>query len=183
MAINLLPAKQKRIARSVYRAHRLIALLLVFDLLLLAMLVLLGALHITINQEKNANAKTLAVFGGNDQVKEFNTLKDEVNLVAKYADVAGRYVDIKPVVTDYFGQIIATTTDGVSLNSFDYAANPETQTIKLGGIAANRQSLLDFNARLESLAWVGNVDSPVANLIGDNNFVFSLTLTLVKPKP
>ena len=183
MAINLLPAKQKRLARSVYRVHRLIALLLVFDLLLLAILVLLAALNITINQEKTANAKTLATFSGKDQVQEFNALKDEVSLVAKYADVAKEHVDTRSTVTDYFGQIMATRTAGVRLNNLDYATNQDNQTIKLGGIADNRQSLLDFNNRLEVLSWVDTVDSPVANLVGDNNFVFSLTLTLVKPKP
>lgn len=183
MAINLLPNKQKRFARSVYQIHRWVAFLVVVDLLLVAVLVLLAALNINVNQENNSNAKTLAAFVGKDQVEEFNTLRDEVNLVAKYADVARGYVSGQPPATDYFNQIMATRTVGVRLNNFDYLNNQDSRTIKLGGIAQNRQSLLDFNSRLEALAWVDTLDSPVANLVGDNNFVFSLTLTLVKPKP
>lgn len=182
MAINLLPVKQKRLARSVYLTHRLIAMLIVGDLLLLSFIVLLAALHITIKQEKATNEKILISLGAKSQVIEFNQLRDEVGLVVKRADVAKDNIKSELLASDYLNQIISIRPSGVTLTNLDFTANEQDKIVLLTGVAGSRQNLLDFKSKLELLPWVSAVDSPVTNLVGDANSVFLLTVVL-KNKP
>lgn len=180
MVINLLSTQQKKFTRSVYRTHYLISVLVVFSLVLLATLALLVALSITIKQEKENNAEALASLSGKVDVIEFNKLRDEINLVAKYLGVVKANINNDSLTTSYFEEVMGSKAEGIYLNSFDYATNQDAQTIKINGTSRQRQDLLTFTNNLTALPWVKEVDSPVTNLVGDENFYFSLNIILVE---
>jgi hypothetical protein len=182
MVINLLPLKQKRFARSVYRVHRLIAILIVTNLLLISLLVLLLALRINLRKDIDVNARTLSVLGQKSQVVEFNSLRDEINLLAKYAGLAKTNLAIESLAIDRLAQVMSVRPDGLRLNNLDYRYDKDRFKLLLAGVAPNRQVLLDFSSKLETLPWVEAVDLPVASLVGDSNFNFSLTVTTIKDK-
>lgn len=182
MAINLLPPKQKRLARSVYRTHRFIAVLIVVDLLLLSLIVLLFAFSGTLKHEKASNAATLAALGNKSGVIEFNQLREEINLMDKYASVVKASLASSTQVVRYLGETVELRSEGIQLTNISFAVEPKDQKIILSGTADTRQNLLDFKGRLEALPWVATVDSPVANLISDADSTFSLIIVLVKNK-
>jgi len=182
MAINLLSPKEKRAVRSMYRTHRLIAILMVADLLLLSSLVLIGALHVSLRQDKLANQDMLAALRSEAKVVEFNKLRDEVNLTAKYTKLAKQAIAQNEMPSLRLEEVFTQKTKGIRLTSFDYIGDKKSATVHIKGVAASRQNLLEFTSKLETLAMVKNVDSPVANLVGDTNAPFTLTLELIEQK-
>ena len=182
MAINLLSPKEKRAVRSMYRIHRLIAALLVCDLLLVSAIVLIGALDINLRQEKATNEKSLTVLGSQTKVVEFNKIRDEVNLIAKYTKLAKRELALVTTPSVELETIFTARHKGIRLVGIDYLTAKNNTTVQIKGIAASRQDLLTFTSKLESLPIVKSVDSPVANLVGDTNAPFTLAVELTKPK-
>ncbi len=178
MAINLLPAKEKREVRGVYRAHLAIAILIVADLLVVSAGVLLVAGMIDLRQEKKIKSAELIGLSADVQVKEFNQVRDRLNVLAGYLAVAKGHVKTEPPVLPVIASIIAAGSADIDLDAFDYEFVKNEQVLKLGGLAASRQALLDFVTKLEALPEVKSVDSPPANFVNNVDVEFLLTVNL-----
>lgn len=179
MVINLLPQKEKREVRSIYRAHLAIAAMIVFCLLAIAAIVLIFAGLINLQQEKNSGTKALAGLSQQSQVVEFNKLRDRVNGLANYLGVVKANITKTVPPTQIFETVVlAAKPTNVKLTGLVYEVIKTDRVVSVTGVAASRQDLLAFISSLELLPQVKSVDSPVANLVSNINTEFTLTIIL-----
>jgi len=80
-------------------------------------------------------------------------------------------------LTEALLSILAQRGEGVALASFDYSKAGATATLKLRGMAENREALLAFERALKGDARFSKVDLPVSNLAKEKDIEFDLTLS------
>lgn len=82
--------------------------------------------------------------------------------------------------TDIVNLVTDTKPTGVSIRriSLQDPENKSEQSIELSGVARTRDSLLEFESRLQKQADVQQVDLPIETLAAKNNPEFFLTITI-----
>ncbi len=79
-------------------------------------------------------------------------------------------------------ELIKLTPKGIVLNSLETAVD-QPGSIKILGLAKERDGFLKFKENLEKSSLFEKVDSPLSNFVEPENFAFQLTLKLKDWKP
>ena len=80
-------------------------------------------------------------------------------------------------LTDAVLSVLSYRGEGVVLTSFDYGTTGVTSSLKLRGVAKDRESLLSFERALRQDGRFEKVELPVSNLVREKDIEFDLTLS------
>lgn len=80
-------------------------------------------------------------------------------------------------LTDAVLSVLSYRGEGVVLGSFDYSTTGNTSSLKLRGVAKDRDSLLSFERALRQDGRFGKVELPVSSLVREKDIEFDLTLS------
>lgn len=172
---NLLPEKSKEEIHSKFFYRKLTVLTMMIAFLVFIACVLLLAIHIylsfggVIEREKG---KSLSELSPTDQllVKEAQSLNQKLEVLLPSED------SILP--SEVILSAIDDNIEGVRLHHLALECQIQTKTciVAVLGRAENRQSLLDYVAKLKQNKLFKTVESPINNLISDKDSQFSLEL-------
>jgi len=172
--LNLLPPKEKEKLELdnlnqliFFLAIRIAIFLLIFTLLLITTYY---CLSILLKEQKR-----LIEINKND-IKIQQLVKIEENIKNVNQQLGKIHLKQKELVvwTPILEELAKITHSGVYLSNFSY--NLSINKINLSGWAESRDKLINFKNSLEESAFFVNLESPLSNLIKQNDINFSFTL-------
>lgn len=174
--INLLtPEQQKEILAEYQKRRRIVASFLALGACGLA-LALLGVLFFQLQAAKREVATALAL-------AKASTKPDRTNeLALKEADrtlTIARSVTRTPLLA-WWGAVLEAQPAGLTITDWQWLTGEASSPahLSLAGRADERQTLLDFIATLKQDETFSAVESPISNIIKNNNLDFTIELTL-----
>jgi len=172
---HLLTGEDKKAAKREYRL-RLIAvgLLLFFAALVIGAVSLLPSLFLTRSKKSSLDAEEAAIAAGNGAAEE-KSLTDEVALSRKKLAMLAPDLSDKTVFAALHAVLAAKPSD-ISVTGF-YFAHSDPTHISLTGVAAKRESLVEYQKQLVASGLFTNVDTPLSDFAGNSNIGFTITLT------
>ena len=176
--INLLPPERKALVLADYRRRRLVTGGLLFSGLLALTLLVLLVLLFSVRSRRLAAETTLSTErarGGQTAVLE------EELVLRQLARELGFLTAAAPRrrLTEVVETILTKPRSGIRISDLTFDRPSAGQPIvRLAGVAATRQSLLDFLTVLRQEPLVKQVESPVSNLIRDREAEFSINLQI-----
>ena len=175
---NLIPEEEQKKMRAIYRLRLLSIALLVCGVAgFFAVVTLLPSLFV-VKVKHNAVVLEVAVLeekkDGTD-IAEVSKALEELSIQTAFL---GKQKNTKEVAAA-LASIIALAPQGILLNRFTYsfAQDTEVKNISLSGVADTRERLVLFARALEEVEWIDKVVVPLANLAGNHNIAFSITIT------
>lgn len=174
MVINLLPIEIKQQSRQDYY-YRLGTLALLF----LAIIFVAGTI---IELTRGASVLIQTKDWISDQAQEVDagelTLRQEATQVVTKTNrqmaVLQPLSDSRPTPSMIIDLLLDTRPTGIKLQTINYLLTPSGAKIALTGIAGLRSQLLAWEEDIEQLPEVNRIDSPLSNLVKDQNATFSL---------
>lgn len=170
IALNLLSPAQKSAlrARVIYAMLERFMIMLVMTVLAGSTLLLLVKIRLTQNLSQVVARQILSTeyVTVNRDIKELN------RLIGRVAAVQGQYASPSTLIRD----LADRTPAGIMITGFD--AELRTQSLKLSGIARERDALLEFVEALKGSPYVGKVESPISNLFQKRDINFQLQVVL-----
>jgi hypothetical protein len=173
--INLLtPEAQASLRRQYIRRRRVVAsgmiLFCLISILALASTILLQ-LQVKSNEiQTKLDAQTTS----DEDVQQEQDLK-QIN--AELALLRSR--GSEPAISDLLSLVSDMRPSGITISSWSFSApSSAAVVISLKGQARDRSTLLAFESALRNSDAFASVDSPVSNLIKNQNGDFSITLTV-----
>lgn len=174
LRLNLLPPQEKK-RLEFNKLNRLIyflALWLSFFLIVFFVLLLSAFFSLSILLQaqkemiktKEADYRTQYLLEIEDKVKQANQIIKQVHLKQKQIILW----------TPLLEEITGIVPSGIYLNNFSYKST--NQQISLSGWANYRGNLLVFQKSLEESSFFKEIESPLANLIKQENINFMFTL-------
>jgi hypothetical protein len=176
MIQNLITKKDKEDLKTGYRLRRLITFNWCIFFASLIAFVLLIPPYITAFYRVGSisHKKEVAVLSADKQVEILNQVKvinKKTNLTLSLRDS----LDIVRRITEVNGK----KSNFVSLETISYGKEGEP-VIKLGGIARDRESLINFQKAVQEIEFVRGVKIPVSDFAKDTNLPFSMEITTTK---
>lgn len=178
--LNLLPADRKTtVGNNVVNAF-MNRLGLLIILLNMGLIFLLSYMFLSFNFELNSLKQETAVFEDLIYGERYYELRDDIN--SFNADINELYLlgqEIKNI-PEVITSATETPTEGVSLSNIYYSK--EEGMLKLTGVAATRQALVQYKDALASNETFGNVDAPLSNFDDSSDIVFDINISLNPPE-
>lgn len=174
--INLLPValQTKRLHKS-YGAslrHLLRRLIILLLLLVLAEIAVWGV-FLAINRSVN-KTKDLAVESGLDVLGQVDRTNSFVGQFER------RLADFK-MWSDTLDSVFGVTPELVTITQI--TVDEGTESIELNGQSPSQADLIDFQARLEQLSWVIDVEAPLSNFEIGLKSDYTLTVITKEEEP
>lgn len=170
IALNLLSPAQKSAlrARIIYAMLERFMIMLVMATLAASTLLLLVKIQLTQNLGQVVARQILSTeyVSVNHDIKELN------RLIARVLAVQAQAASPSTLIRDLAGR----TPPGIMITGFD--AELRTQSLKLSGIAREREALLAFVEALKGSPYVQKVESPISNLFQKRDINFQLQVVL-----
>ena len=172
---KLLTEEQKKKVAREYFVRRLIVA--VWALIVVTIIGMSGLFpsYVLSDARQREVSERLRILGELELSKEDQALKTwltQFNLKLKI--LSPRFDNQRPSLL--IERVIGTKIAGIRLTSFDWVVENNIATLSVGGVAADRQSLISFEQKLESEG-LGEVALPVSNLAKDRDIDFRVTLT------
>jgi len=178
MSINLLPQKEKKRVKKLYKARRLKASSWFVIVLIGISTVMLVPMYLLGEDIK------FAVASEEDRLRsenvEINTtdIEERVYELNKRARALSVHEHTK--VYEHLTDVTQNKRAGISITGMAFDQKDDTEVVRLVGQAINRDILLDFRRDLEQKQYVAAVDLPVSNFAQNIDINFSITVTLQK---
>lgn len=176
--INLLTDDGKGVVRREYRT-RLIAVFLWMctSVLLLGALALLPSYFLSAAKQEAATEELALIAspsGGSAGTPAAELSLAREMLLALSATLS----DIQPSqrITD----MLAVRPAGITVLQFEYTALSSEETVRIQGVAANRDALIAFRKKLSEIPLVSSVELPVSNLAKSTKIEYVLTVHISK---
>lgn len=170
IALNLLSPTQKSSlrARIIYAMLERFMIMLVMSSLAASIILLLVKIRLTQNLSQVVARQILSTeyVTVNRDIKELNRLIGRIEAVQR------QYVSPSTLIRDLAGR----TPGGIMITGFE--AELRTQSLRLSGIATERDDLLEFEAALKGSPYVQRVESPISNLFQKRGINFQLQVIL-----
>ncbi len=175
--INLLPIEKRKEVIALYKSRRLVAFGLLFIFVIFVSVVLLALFFTTFNIQKKGLLGFVAEKDNDGQAKEFDRLSEVIkDLNQKSVTIVRANNLIKP--SQVFDNIFKTKPATINILSIDF--DQETNLVIVEGVADNRSALVSFVESLSANQFFSQVDSPISNLVGNENALFKIELTIKK---
>lgn len=177
--INLLPDYEIRDNLREYRRRRLVAAGFFGLAIMLAAILLNVSLFFVLKLKQKAVTQPLASLQAILAKDDEPEVTASLALVQKQLRRLGKTLDVEPRLTSALKAVLAHQIPGIRLLSLNYD-RPEGKPVilRLSGLAATRPALLKFVDSLDTDIFFSVIESPVTNLIKDQNVDFSLSLTV-----
>jgi len=175
--INLLPPERKALVLADYRRRRLVTGGLLFSGLLALTLLVLLVLLFSVRSRRLAAEATLGAERA--RVGQTAILEEEL-VLGQLARELGFLTAAasRRRLTEVVETILAKPRSGIRISDLTFDRAAGQPIFRLAGVAATRQSLLDFLAVLRQEPLVKQVESPVSNLIRDREAEFTINLQI-----
>lgn len=177
--INLLPDFEILKNLAEYRRRRLVAAGLFSLMIILAAVLLTGSLLLVVALKQSTVEQTRALMRSRLPGDDWQHLSSVSEMVTQQLRRLEGNLAGEPRLTSALRAVVGRKIAGIRLETIGYerpAAKPAV--LKIIGIAPSRRALLDFIDSLRADPSFVAVESPVTNLIQEQNVDFSLTLTL-----
>ena len=180
--INLLSAEEKKKIRSDYRFRVLSACLPLFaGVLLFAFLTLLPSFFFAQISNVNMLKESQSAEVVNKKTQE-TEMKNIVLATNKKISLLNKSL-FKNTPAVVFDEILKRLPEGVTVVDYEYQKNSVTQKIKtitanivISGVAQKREIILAFVDSLRQNKNFTSVDLPVASLVNESNFSYSINI-------
>lgn len=110
-----------------------------------------------------------------DPLEWINHINTQLNLLSPESDQA------QP--SEFIEALVNARIAGISIVSMSWGTNtkgaPQGKTLSISGIAQDRQTLINFEERINALNLFSNVSLPLSNLKKDRDIDFTLNLTVI----
>ena len=173
--INLLPYEDKKKTRQESLRRFLVIAIFEASLVLFAGILLIFPVSFSFKNQKEGLGRQESVSKQGaplerlrEMEKNIKTLNSKLVLLesaSKDGEVSGIFIKIMEV-----------KPAGISLDDFSYSL--QSEEIILGGNAALREDLVNFQDVLESLEFTEKIESPLSNILKRENIDFSISLYL-----
>ncbi|MEA1925774.1 MAG: PilN domain-containing protein [Patescibacteria group bacterium] len=131
--------------------------------------------------QKNVFDKGFTQFTHTDSFKEVQKSQNEIKQYSKQAKQIRSGLIAKNSCWNVINEINCIIPDDVYLKKLSiYESEEEEETLKLNGFAFHRQSLLLFEKKLKENEMFTNVESPISNLVMNENISFEFKAVLKK---
>lgn len=173
--INLLSIQDQKVIKNAYQRELLAWYSLLLFAFLIVLLVLAGCLYFLITFRANAEQSILSSLQIGDKTNPeagqvtVENINKAVLSMARSAQV--------PRMADLINVLLSQKPAGIKITNFNLTTTDAGGVaVKLKGIAANRQVLLDFSTLLQGLSGFRKVVSPYSNLVKKTNAEFDVSL-------
>lgn len=114
------------------------------------------------------------------QNTSFEQIESEIVLANNTAVLLATAQKVDPIVK-YLELVDANTNENVTLNSYKLLRTGNViGDIVISGVAADRESLVDFSSSLEDIEDFVSAEIPLSNLAKDRNIPFTINVVLKK---
>jgi hypothetical protein len=178
--INLLPNAYRSKVIGEYRRRLLVVGFGLGSGVCLVGVGLLVPLHLMVHADNEAAAHEVA-FGAQALSDPMlaQAAADMDQAAALYEAVADKNGASRPSVI--LLQLMTVRPKGLSVNSMSYTVGPKTSQIMLGGVASEREQLLQFKNALLAVPGVSSVDFPPSNLAASSTVLYSIKIQYAPP--
>lgn len=177
--MNLLPIIEKDNLKKGFNLRFIILLSVLVSVAFVLGIIMLSPAYFLIKGNRVLATSINSVTENQDKemVKEILELPTEIDVKLKFLQT---HIAAKKT-TDSFSKVISNLPEKVSLNTISFKRNQGEKekkgiTISIFGIAADRESLVAFDAALKSSGAFSVIDIPVSSLTKDRNLPFSANL-------
>lgn len=171
--LNLLSPEKKQIIRQLNNFSIIMNIGISLMIVVLVGTGLLAASNWLLNDNLKSIDASIATIRENNK-KQSNVSIDQIitslnKQLAQAKTIQGSYVQW-PVFLQDFSE---TLPDGISLTLID--TNVDTKSIRINGVADNRQHLLQFQDALGKLTYLSDLIFPLSNLAQQNEIQFEIS--------
>lgn len=179
---NLIPrlAKEDLCYVSIGKSIKKVILLSLF--LFLVVWALGGLLFLKMKNEKQDLAASLSIDKYGDKLTELEKSNSYSKESRVFANKIEKSLDRQYKFSNFLEELIKLTPRGLVINSLETALD-QPGSIKIIGLAKERDGFLKFKDNLEKSEYCEKVDSPLANFVDPENLNFELTVKLKNWKP
>lgn len=180
MAINLLPDAYKTEVRSEYRRRVIIGFGVLFAVIICVNAALLAPSWLAFaSQERELQRQWDAIQKGSLflKVSEIESSIRRLNRDIREYRAEDRAVNR---VTPVFGAALESRRAGVAIDTLVFAVpkNGSRAGLTIAGHAAGRAALIAFSKALGERPVIESVESPISNLLHENDINYTMTATL-----
>lgn len=173
---NLLPENQRKNIEREYKMRRLVVAGALFLAVLVVAVVSLAAPDILFRQKYKEAKQNSSYLEKSAVLKKSEQLSLETKLANQKIE------SLKPEATiavyDLFKKIVNNKPAGIKIESLSYSKkNTERIDVSVGGVASNREALMDFQKNLGKEQEFVNVDLPLSDLVKGVNAPFLIKIT------
>ena len=177
---NVLPDILKKEIRTSYKLRRLFVVLSAVLFLQISFLIFILPSWINvffkekdvISQTNNLSKSTLS-----QNAETASAIIASTNIKLKLINTELQYPAIMPLIRS----IISNKTANIHIYQFNYSVTSTTSAaVTLSGMAASRESLINYENAINNSSLFSNVDLPISNLAKNKDIDFSMSLSASK---
>lgn len=179
--LNLLPKDYKNKIRNEYVRRFFIILFLGLSIMDIFIAVSIFPSYTFVTSKKEIAE------GVNLSIKNSVKVKNQEKILQDFKDLETRLTAVEIVPgsrpTGYIDNALKLKEKVISIQNISYTKKDGlNKEVTLEGTASSRASLIDFSKRVKASSWVSASEIPLANLAGDRNIKFFITLTATSTK-
>lgn len=173
--MNLLTQEGKKKIKKEYLAH--LSVVLLFAVLVLVVLGIAALIPswVVLNFRQNGFTTTLDLLNRNAPAEEIKALETTARDTGHKLQVL-ETKNPTPQLSEIIETIVKGRGTGVRLTSLTFLTQEKRTKLTLQGVAQTRTGLIQFIKTLESNPLFTHVESPLSNLVTEQNASFSLVL-------
>ncbi len=177
--INLLPQKNIKNIKKEFTRRVVIILGLAISVLIFTQIALSSALFLTLNSYiKNSISQVIFTkeFAEKEGLQKSESKVKNINkLLLFFQENENK---IEPITDDISEILTASKNNSIKLESFLFNMSPSLATVSIKGNASNRDNLINFINTLKLKNHFQKIESPISNLLKENDVDFSIILEL-----
>jgi type IV pilus assembly protein PilM len=176
--INVLPEIQKKNLRHLYW-KRFTSILVSFIALssVIAIFLVLPSYFFSVSKSDIATARLEAFNAQNPEIATEDLNKSINDINTKLALLTSK--NSNSIVSDtLLNDLFLTLPPGIKLSQINYNESDKSKTIEIHGKAADRATLRNFKASLDSNPHILKADLPISDFLAPSNIDFSIMITM-----
>lgn len=177
--INLLPKEEKEVLAKDYLFRKIVVAEFVVIILLLVSLVILVASYYSTLAEGKSNKNLFEEAKKDSEGELLGQLQATGQDIKLKLGFFSRYNPPEKLLAETLEDIVSMRSLGISISNFSFLREEKGNKVTVKGEAKTRNSLLGFIERVKGLRFVSSVNSPVSNLIKENDIAFTLEINLI----
>lgn len=189
--LNLLPNNQKQEIIKEYKLRRFAVVILLLSALGIVCLLLVIPSYVLSNIKESEVSSQIDSLSKNLAAQNTSALESQVAVAEKKLVLLNQKETVT-TASSFIKEVVNTREKAVSISALRYtnlngevaASSKKTAqpvvgsfTLEVGGVAGDREQLVDFANRLRTISGVDSVDLPLSSLAQDQNIIFTLTIT------
>ncbi|MFZ2484549.1 MAG: PilN domain-containing protein [Minisyncoccia bacterium] len=170
---KLLTEEERQKVVREYVIHRAVVILSVFVVVLAASLIGILPSYLLSNARKSDVLERTRIMGisrQNGDTSDLETWLSKINYKLKILS-PGLDVD-RP--SDFIDKVLEEKLGGISVNGLSWSKEGGEVTLSISGMATDRQTLINFQDRIENSEYFSKATLPISNLAKDRDIDFQI---------